>query len=282
MLGAIAGDICGSLYECSPVGNNYYWLFAPGSRFTDDTVLTVAEASALVGDGDYARSIQQFAESNPKRGYGAMFSQWVRQWHPQPYDSFGNGSAMRVSPVGFAFDSVEEVLREAKRSAEVTHSHPEGIKGAQAVALSILMARQGADKREIRGEVSGRFGYDLSRSLDDIRPTYSYDVTCQGSVPEAIIAFLEAESVGWAIRNAISLGGDADTQACIAGGIAQAAFGLPKSLNHKARHHLPSLFLEVIDVFVKRYMSCADTKEGLPFERGRTTGSSASLLALSL
>ena len=197
-------------------------LFKSECTYTDDTVLTAATAQALMTDGDYAKAYQDFARRYADRGYGGNFSRWFRSDNPQPYNSWGNSSAMRVSPVGFAFNTVDEVLTEAKRSAEVTHNHPEGIKGAQATALAILLARQGLDKSTIRKEISERFAYDLSRSLDEIRPGYRFDVSCQGSVPEAIITFLESADYEDAIRKAISLGGDSDTIACVNGGIAEA------------------------------------------------------------
>ncbi len=224
MLGAIGGDMAGSVYEGAPVKSKGVGLFGPLATFTDDTVLTVAVAEAVLGDRDYGRAIQAYARRHPLRGYGGSFIRWVAEGGPEPYNSFGNGSAMRVSPVAYAFDSVGEVLREAERSAACTHNHPEGIKGAQATALAVFLARRGEDKASIRQQISERFGYDLSRTVDEIRPGYSFDVTCQGSVPEAIVAFLDSESYEDAVRNAISLGGDSDTQACIAGAIAEAFY----------------------------------------------------------
>ncbi len=224
MLGAIAGDMAGSVYEGAPVKRKEVGLFGPLATFTDDTVLTVAVAEAVLGDREYGRAIKAYARRHPLRGYGGSFIRWVAEGGREPYNSFGNGSAMRVSPVAYAFDSVEEVLREAKRSAECTHNHPEGIKGAQATALAVFLARTGEGKESIRRQITERFGYDLSRTVDEIRPGYSFDVTCQGSVPEAIIAFLDSESYEDAVRNAISLGGDSDTQACIAGAIAEAFY----------------------------------------------------------
>ncbi|MCP4691697.1 MAG: ADP-ribosylglycohydrolase family protein, partial [Desulfobacterales bacterium] len=188
MIGAIAGDVIGSVYEGSPVKSVNFPLFSPGSRYTDDTVLTVATAAAILGDGDYAEFYRRFGREYPNSGYGMSFFQWIFTPRGKPYNSWGNGSAMRVSPVGFAFDTMEEVLAEAKRSAEVTHNHPEGVKGARATALAIFMARKGADRESIRGEVGGRFGYDMDRTVDEIRPGYHFDVSCQGSVPESIIA----------------------------------------------------------------------------------------------
>jgi ADP-ribosylglycohydrolase len=250
MLGAMIGDIVGSVYEWHNIKTTDFVLFKSNSTFTDDTVLTTATAKALMTDIGYAEAYQDFARRYEGRGYGGNFSRWIYKDDPQPYNSWGNGSAMRVSPVGFAFDTVEEVLAEAERCAEVTHNHPEGIKGAQATALAILLARQGASQPEIREEIAGRFAYDLNRKLDDIRPGYAFDVSCQGSVPEAIIAFLESESYEDAIRNAISLGGDSDTIACIAGGIAEAYYGgVPEEIAVEGRARLPGEFIQIIDDF---------------------------------
>jgi len=226
MIGAIAGDIIGSPFEHHPIKTKQFSLFGNGNRFTDDTVLTVAVADAILTGRDYGVVIAEYAERYPKAGYGSSFTRWVKAWDKEPYGSYGNGSAMRVSPVGWAFTNVRDVLREAKRSAEVTHNHHEGIKGAQATALAVFLARKGKGKVAIKEEIGTRFGYDLDRTLDEIRPSYKFDVTCQGSVPESILAFLESDSYEDAIRNAVSLGGDADTQACIAGSIAEAFYGV--------------------------------------------------------
>lgn len=254
MLGSIAGDIIGSRFEGYPTKSTEFELFHERSSFTDDTVLTVAVADALLHGGDYVQIFRRYGRAHPNRGYGNTFSQWLANDAGTPYHSWGNGSAMRVSPVGFAFDSIEAVLREAERSAAVTHNHPEGIKGAQAVALSIFLARRGAGKDEVRTEVARRFGYDLARTLDEIRPGYAFDVSCQGSVPEAIIAFLESNGIEDAIRKAVSLGGDSDTMACIAGGIAQAHYGtVPPDIVLRVREHLPAEFLTTIDEFNRRF-----------------------------
>lgn len=250
MLGAIAGDIIGSVYERRPLKTKSFPLFCEASRFTDDTVLTTAVASAILNSEDYGASIGMFAGRYPHSGYGGFFVRWLQSPNKAPYNSWGNGSAMRVSPVGFAFNSVDEVLNEAKKSAEVTHDHPEGIKGAQATALAVYLARIGTSKGEIKGEIHERFAYDLSRKLDEIRPTYSFDVSCQGTVPEAIIAFLESESFEDAIRNAVSLGGDSDTLACITGGIAQAFYKeIPDDIETAVRARLPTEFIQVLDQF---------------------------------
>jgi ADP-ribosylglycohydrolase len=254
MLGSIAGDIIGSRFEGFPMKSTEFELFHERSSYTDDTVLTVAVADVLLHGADYGEVFRRYGRAYPGRGYGSTFSQWLAHDAAVAYYSWGNGSAMRVSPVGFAFDSVEAVLREAERSAVVTHNHPEGIKGAQAVALSIYLARSGAGKQEIRTEVTRRFGYDLDRTLDAIRPAYGFDVSCQGSVPEAIIAFLESRSVEDAIRKAVSLGGDSDTMACIAGGIAQAHYrAVPAEIAGCVRERLPAAFLDVIDQFCVRF-----------------------------
>ncbi len=250
MLGAMIGDIVGSVYEWHNIKTTDFVLFRSDSTFTDDTVLTVATAQALMTDGDYTAAYQGFARRYPGRGYGGNFSRWIWADDPRPYNSWGNGSAMRVSPVGFAFDTADEVLAEAERSAAVTHNHPEGIKGAQATALAILLARQGVSQAEIREEIAGRFNYDLNRKLDDIRPSYAFDVSCQGSVPEAIIAFLESESYEDAIRKAISLGGDSDTIACITGGIAEAYYGgVPEEIAVEGRARLPGEFVQILEDF---------------------------------
>lgn len=255
MLGAIAGDIAGSTREWNRAESRRFPLFPPGSHFTDDTVLTVATAHAILTDGDYAAAYHTFGNRHPDAGYGGSFRNWLRSPDMRPYNSWGNGSAMRVSPVGWAFDTEQEVLREARRSAAVTHDHPFGIAGAQAVALGIFLARQHVSREDIRRTLSERFAYDLSRTVEDIRPTYSFDVSCQGSVPEAIIAFLAAADVEQAIRDAIWLGGDADTQAAIAGSLAEAWHGgVSVSMRDEARARLSDDLREVTDRFATRYM----------------------------
>jgi ADP-ribosylglycohydrolase len=258
MLGAIAGDIAGSTREWNRVDTRDFPLFPDGSRFTDDTVLTVATAHAILSDGDYGAAYHTFGNRHPRAGYGGAFRRWLQSPTPRPYNSWGNGSAMRVSPVGWAFDSEQEVLREAERSAAVTHDHPHGVAGAQAVALGIFLARRGASKQDIRRELSERFGYDLARTVAGIRPSYAFDVSCQGSVPEAIVAFLDAAAVEHAIRNAIWLGGDADTQAAIAGSLAEAWHGgLPPSVRKEAVTRLSDDLREVTDRFAARYMGAS-------------------------
>jgi ADP-ribosylglycohydrolase len=250
MLGAIAGDIIGSRFEFNPVKSENFDLFHEDCRFTDDTVLTVAVAEGILRGTEYAPLFLRYARNWPDRGYGPTFRAWLDSNGACATSGATNGAAMRVSPVGFAFDTEESVLREAERSAVVTHNHAEAIQGAQAVALSIFLARVGAAKENIRREISARFGYDLDRTLAQIRPGYRSDISCRGSVPESIIAFLESNCVEDAIRKAISLGGDSDTQACIAGGIAQAFYGgISAQLAAATRRNLPAEFLAIGDEF---------------------------------
>ena len=263
MIGAIAGDVVGSVYEFHPHKSVEFPLLGPRSKFTDDTVLTIATAHAILTGQPYGDAYLDFGRRYPGRGYGGNFRQWLHSPNPKPYGSLGNGSAMRVSPVGLAFDTVERVLEEAERSAAPTHNHPEGIKGAQAVALAVFRARHSVPKADIRREIAERFGYDLNRSVDEIRPTYSFDETCPGSVPEALTAFLEADSAEQAIRLAVSLGGDADTQAAIACSIAHPFHrDLPADLIAGVRALLPQEFLEVIEEFESRYPSALGCLDG--------------------
>jgi len=256
MIGAIAGDIVGSVYEQEPIKSKHFPLFDRHSRYTDDSVLTISVASAVLSDGDYKTAAWELGGQYPNAGYGASFVRWLRDLDPQPYGSWGNGSAMRVSPIGWAFDSVAEVLRQARLSALISHDHPEGIKGAQAVALAVYLARKTQDKALISSEIGERFGYDLSRRLADIRPGYAFDVSCQGSVPEAITAFLESDSFEDALRNAVSLGGDSDTQACIAGGIAQAYYGgVPESVAAQVKTRLPDPLWSIAANFHERFVA---------------------------
>jgi len=256
MLGAIAGDIIGSRFEFEPTKETDFQLFADDCRFTDDTVLTLATAFSLLTDGNYAENYRIFGRLYPLAGYGSKFIQWLESPEPAPYGSWGNGSAMRVSPVGFALDDEREVLEEAERSARASHDHPEGIKGAQAVALAVFLARNGADSQQIRSELGQRFDYDLTRTAAEIRPSYSFDVSCAGSVPEALICGCEAADWEEAVRLAVSLGGDADTQGCMAGALAEARFGgVPAEIGGVARGFLPPHLAEVFDDFQATYSS---------------------------
>ncbi|MFH5804030.1 ADP-ribosylglycohydrolase family protein [Alienimonas sp. DA493] len=256
MLGAVAGDVIGSVWEIEGWKSPHFEpLIGPECRFTDDTVLTCAVAEALLTDGDYAKHIRAFARRYPRAGYGGNFQRWFRSDRPGPYGSWGNGSAMRVSPVGWAFDTVAETLAEAERSAAVTHNHPRGVAGGQATAWAVFLARTGASKEQLKDEIAARFGYDLNRTLAEIRPRYCFDVSCDGSVPEALIAFLEATDYESAVRNAISLGGDADTQAAIAGAVAEAFYqrrtgvGVPEPIAEQVRERLPDDLTDVLDRF---------------------------------
>ncbi len=219
MIRAITGDIVGSIYEGRSIKSKEFTFFGEGCRFTDDTICTVAVADCLMNDGDFADYLRQYVRKHPYRGYGGMFRQWAYS-DIGPYNSWGNGSAMRVSPVAHIARSEAYLLEMAKRSPAVTHNHPDAIAGAQAVALSMWMARAGTDAGVIWREVADRFKYDLNRSVDEIRPNYSFDVSCAGTVPEAITCALEASDYEDAVRNAISIGGDSDTIAYITGGIA--------------------------------------------------------------
>lgn len=253
MLGAIAGDIIGSVYEHRGLKSTDFPLFATDCRFTDDSVLTLAVAEALLGDHDFATHLKDFYFRYPQAGYGGSFIRWAATDGQTPYGSWGNGSAMRVSPVAWAFEDPEEVLATAAASAAVTHDHEEGIRGAQAVALAVFLARKGAEKAEIREQLESRFGYDLQRSIDAIRPDYAFDVSCQGSVPESIIAFLEGDGFEPVVRLAISLGGDADTQACIAGSIAEARAGIPDDIRDDTLARLDPFLLDVYERFRDRF-----------------------------
>jgi ADP-ribosylglycohydrolase len=265
MLGAITGDIIGSTFDRAPRKSVDFPLFPEGSRFTDDSVMTVATAFSLLTDGDYAANYRLFGRLYPLAGYGAMFGKWLHEGGSGPYQSWGNGSAMRVSPIGWAFDTEQAVLDAARDSAAVTHDHPEGIKGAQAVALAVFLARGGADKATIRDRITADFGYDLARTTTEIRPCYGFDVSCQGSVPESLICFLEAEDWLHGVRLAISLGGDADTMASIAGAVGEAFFGgVPQPLAARALAMLPTHLVEIVDDFRQAHLPDGTDAEGGP------------------
>lgn len=257
MIGAVAGDIIGSVYEHNPHKSEDFPLFSEYSRFTDDTVMSLAVARAILEGGDYGQEMKSLGRIFPKAGYGGNFRLWLKEDEIRPYHSWGNGSAMRVSPIGFAFDSEKDVLQEARNSAVVSHDHPEGIKGAQAVALAILLARQGASKEQIRDRIAGEFSYDLNRNVDQIRPGYSFDVSCQGSVPEGIIAFLDSIDYTSAIRKAVSLGGDSDTLACIAGSISEAFYKeIPLLIQIETEDRMPGNLWRILEEFEKKYPCC--------------------------
>ena len=274
MIGAILGDMIGSPYEFdrSPKTKEFP-LFSKYSQFTDDSVMTVAVADALLsamGKTDdeikaaLVESMQKWGQKYPDAGYGGMFYRWLRSKQPEPYGSYGNGSAMRVSAAGWLYDTMEETRHIARLTAEVTHNHPEGIKGAEATASAIFMARKGSNKEDIRAYIIQEFGYDLSRTCDQIRPTYHHVESCQQTVPEAITAFLEGTNFEDVIRTAVSLGGDCDTLTCIACGIAEAFYDVPKEMLLECKKRLPDDMLEVIT----RFMDCRKSSFHDPFLAG--------------
>ncbi len=257
MLGSIIGDIIGSKHEgyYNRIKSTDFELFDKSSKFTDDTVLTIAVADWLMRDpkrqhATLVKIMQTYGRMYPGAGFSHATKAWLNSEDPQPYGSFTNGAAMRVSPVGWAFESMEETLEVAKRSAEVSHNSEQGITAAQAVSAAIFMARNQASKAEIKTFVEEQFHYDLNHTIEGIRPHYDFDCSCEGSVPEAIMAFMDGEDFESVVRLAVSLGGDSDTQACIAGGIAEAYYGsIPKEIIKKAVHYLPSHFRKVITDF---------------------------------
>ena len=260
MYGAVLGDIIGSPYEFDQGDKTKdFPLFSAESTYTDDSVMTLAVADAFLSllpeatDEDIRcqliQSMQTYGRKYPYAGYGGMFRGWLGSRFPEPYNSYGNGSAMRVSSAAWLFDDLETVRRMARLSAEVTHNHPEGIKGAEATASAIYLARTGSTKAEIKAYIEANFNYDLSRSCDEIRPTYHHVECCQETVPEAITAFLEGESFEDVIRTAVSLGGDCDTLTCIAGSIAEGFYGVPEELKQQCRQRLPEELLAVLQRF---------------------------------
>lgn len=256
MLGAIAGDIIGSYYEHSRMKFYDFKLFQSRSKFTDDTVMTLAVARWLLEcaeDGhpkDKLISImQELGREYPRAGYGYRFNKWLNSEDPQPYNSWGNGGAMRVSPVGLYAETLDQALDLAKRSAEVSHNHPEGIKGAQAVAAAVWMAKHGHSKDKIRDCIISQFQYDLNRTVEEIRPEYLWEISSQGSVPEAIICFLDGKDFEDTIRLAISLGGDADTMACIAGAISACIYPIPQEIEEECKRRLPPLLYHTMQRF---------------------------------
>ncbi len=254
MIGAISGDVIGSVHEGSPPQAKDFELFDPGCTFTDDTVLTVAVASAIRKSVDYRTALREWGRRYPYAGYGSWFYDWLFTENAAPYNSFGNGSAMRVAAVGWAFDALDDVLREAAKSAEPTHNHPEGIKGAQATAAVILLARQGQTKDQIAAMLSERFGYDCSAELSTLQRRGGFDVTCQGTVPAAAVAFLQSTGFEDAVRNAVSFGGDADTLACIAGAMAEAHYGhVPSSIQLEVLRRLDEALVTEVVAFCREY-----------------------------
>ena len=261
ILGAIAGDVIGSGYEFEPMKNYHFEMFTPRQNYTDDTLMTIAVADWLLScperDTDKLVDIMRGIGRKyaaPCGGYGLSFAQWLKCKNPQPYNSWGHGSAMRVSACGFAFDTLEETLEAAKQSAIVTHNHPEGVKGAQATAAVIYLARNGKSKEEIKEYVTNTFGYNLDLTCDEIRPYYHFDVSCQGTVPESIIAFLESKDYEDAIRLTVSLGGDSDTMGAITGAMAIAFYKeMPDEIYDYAVSKLPKELLEIVEKFEEQY-----------------------------
>lgn len=258
MYGAILGDIIGSPYEFDMGSKSKdFPLFSQGSDFTDDSIMTVAVAEAFLGAPDdeqiirrrLIEAMQKWGHQYPGAGYGLRFCRWLDSKNPQPYDSWGNGSAMRVSPVAWLYDDLDTVRRMARISSDVTHNHPEGIKGAEATAAAIFLGRTGHSKAEIKAYIVDQFGYDLRRTCDEIRPGYHHVESCQETVPEAITAFLEGDSFEDVIRTAVSLGGDCDTLTCIAGSIAEGFYGVPDVLKQECRQRLSDDLLAVLDCF---------------------------------
>ena len=252
MLGAIIGDIAGSIYEFENYRAKDFVFFSRRADFTDDTVCTIAVADALLHGKPPAAALYEWCNRYPGRGYGGMFGDWIQRPGSPPYNSYGNGAAMRVSPAGLLARSVDEALAMSRAVTEVTHNHPEGLKGAAATAHAIFLARGGATPAAIRAAIQAAYGYDLSRTVDGIREVYRFDATCQGTVPEALVCALEATSYEDAIRNAISIGGDSDTVAAIAGGVAEAMFGIPDELSREGLSKLPDDMKRVLEVMYGR------------------------------
>lgn len=255
MIGAVIGDIIGSIYEWKNTKSEEFQLFTTESCFTDDTVLTIAVANSFLDDNiTFEQSLLNWAKKYPNAGYGARFKKWVHLKKQKPYNSWGNGSAMRVSPVAYVATSIDEVLSFAEKTAEVTHNHPEGITGAQAIASAVFLAHRNKSKIEIKNFIEEKFEYNLNRKINDIRKNYKFYVRCSKSVPEAIIAFIESEDYLSTIKKAISIGGDSDTIACMAGAIAQAYYKvIPKEVFSKAKTYLPFEFIEIINRFEHKY-----------------------------
>ncbi|MDR0411703.1 MAG: ADP-ribosylglycohydrolase family protein [Treponema sp.] len=258
MLGAIVGDIIGSVYEFNNFKTEHpeeVELFNTDAKFTDDSVMTIAVADAILTGKDYADAADDWGNRYPWSGYGSRFIQWLAVKEKKPYNSWGNGSAMRVSPIGWAFETLEETMAQAKRSAEFTHNHPEGVKGAQATCAAVFLARTGASKQEIKSHIEQKFDYDLDRTIVEIRPAYRFNESCQRTVPEAVIVFLESEDFLHAMKLAVSIGGDTDTLACITGGIAEAFYkGVPTELAVFAENRLDPPMRTVLSAFRNKYL----------------------------
>ena len=255
MLGAIAGDVIGSVYEFANTKSTGFDLFTPWSSFTDDSVMTLAVAKWLVEDETHTihyliYCMQELGNKYPNAGYGGNFRAWLQEDEPQPYNSWGNGAGMRVSPVGLYARTLDETLALAAITASVSHNHPEGVKGAQAIAACVFLCKEGKTKSEIKAYIEKSFDYNLNRTIAEIRPQYDFDVSCRGSVPEAIIAFLEGNSFEEVIRLAISLGGDSDTIGAMAGAIAACCYEIPQSIVDRCNSLLTEDLREIQNQFI--------------------------------
>ena len=255
MLGALVGDIVGSIYEFHNTKSMDFDMFTPWNNFTDDSVMTLAVAKWLMEDEAHTINylidcMQELGNRHPNAGYGSRFCMWLEEENPQPYNSWGNGAGMRVSPVGLYAKTLDEALALAAITASVSHNHPEGVKGAQAIASCVFLCKQGKTKSEIKKYIEKTFYYNLDRTISDIRPLYHFDVSCQGSVPEAIIAFLEGNSFEEVIRLAVSIGGDSDTIACMAGAIAACMYPIPEEISEKCDAILTDDLREIKDAFI--------------------------------
>ncbi len=252
MLGAVIGDMVGSVYEWdNRKSKDFSPFFHARSHPTDDSVLTIAVADVLLNKRSPVHAFKDWGRRYPESGWGGHFKRWLFSDETAPYGSFGNGAAMRVSPTALVGKTLDETLASARRVTEITHDHPEGIKGATATAHAIFLAYEGVELAEIRAVIQEAYGYDLERTVDGIRPGYKFDVTCQGSVPEALICVFEGTGFEDAIRNAISIGGDSDTLAAIAGGFAEARFGIPPEIAAEAWHRLPPDMRGILETLYK-------------------------------
>ena len=259
MIGAIAGDIIGSVYEWDNIKRKDFPLFSDRAFFTDDSVLTVALADSILTGTPYADNLRKYYNLYPDAGYGGSFHRWAQDKNAGPYNSWGNGAAMRISPVGYAYNDLDSVLQKAAEYTEITHNHPEGIKGGQATAAAIFLARTNKSKDEIKDFIETMFQYNLNTHVDEIRPDYSFDVSSQGTVPQAIRAFIDSTNFEDAIRTAVSLGGDSDTLTCITGGIAQAFYGeVPSEIVEKVYAILDDRLGRITKEFMQKYceMKC--------------------------
>jgi ADP-ribosylglycohydrolase len=254
MIGAIAGDIIGSIFEFNNNRTKDFELFSPRSSYTDDSILTIALADSIMTGTPYVENLKSFFHLYPDGGYGGGFYTWAQSADSSPYNSWGNGAAMRISPAGFAYDDMETVLKKAKEFTEITHNHPEGIKGGQATAAAIFLARTGNSKTQIKDYIEKQFHYDLSKHVDQIRPTYEFNESSQDTVPQALRAFIDSADFEDAIRTAVSLGGDSDTLACITGGVAQAFYGgVPEPIQRNVYSTLDDRLARITREFMQRY-----------------------------